>query len=395
MDAFDATVVNSLQGVKLRLDEAELAAVSAQLGRTAAHYDRTGAFPHENFQLLHHHGLIGLVAARELAGHPLTLPEAREVVAAVARGEPSTALVLIMTYLFVFQAARNPNWPAELRRHVLEDIGLNGALANALRVEPELGTPIRGGLPETTARRVPGGWRISGRKLYSTGIPALKWLGVWGRTDDATPLIGTFLVPASAEGVRIEETWDQVGMRATGSHDAILENVFIPAEYAVDIRTPKGWEAERPAELLAWMSVLIGTLYDSVARNARDWLVRFANERTPSNLGAPLATLPRFQETIGEIEALLFTNKALLDRSSKGDPATVPPLESNFVKHLVTNNAIKAAEKAVSLTGNPALSRHNPLERHYRDTLFGRVHSPQDDTILTAAGKAALASFTA
>jgi alkylation response protein AidB-like acyl-CoA dehydrogenase len=394
MDAFDATVANTLQGVKLRLDTATLAEISAQLGKTAAHYDRTGAFPHENFVLLHQHGLTGLIAARELAGDPLTLPEARQVIEAVARGEPSTALVLIMTYLFVFQAARNPNWPPALLRHVLEDIALNGALANALRVEPELGTPVRGGLPETTARRVPGGWRISGRKLYSTGIPALKWLGVWGRTDDSSPLIGTFLVPANAQGISIEETWDQLGMRATGSHDAILENVFIPAEYAVDIRTPKGWEAERPAELLTWMSVLIGTLYNSVARNARDWLVRFANERAPSNLGAPLATLPRFQEAIGEIEALLFTNKILLDRSTFGDPAQVPPLESNFVKHLVTNNAIKITEKAVSLTGNPALSRHNPLERHFRDTLFGRVHSPQGDTILTGAGKAALASYS-
>jgi len=393
MDAFDTAVANGLNGVKLSADAAELPGISAQLAETAAHYDRSGAFPHENFQLLHQHGLIGLVAAREMAGEPLTLPEARQVIEAVARGEPSTALVLIMTYLFVFQAARNPNWPPALLRHVLEDIAMNGALANALRVEPELGTPVRGGLPDTKARRVPGGWRISGRKLYATGIPALKWLGVWGRTDDETPLIGTFLVPASAQGIRIEETWDQLGMRATGSHDAILEDVFIPADYAVDIRTPKGWEAERTAELLAWMSVLIGTLYDAVAGNARDWLVRFANERVPSNLGAKLATLPRFQEAIGEIEALLFTNKVLLDRSSLGDPAKIPPLESNFVKYLVTNNAIKVTETAVSLTGNPALSRHNPLERHFRDTLFGRVHSPQDDTILTTAGKAAFASF--
>jgi alkylation response protein AidB-like acyl-CoA dehydrogenase len=393
MDAFDTAVANGLSGVKLSADAAELLGISAQLAKTAAHYDRSGAFPHENFALLHQHGLIGLLAARELSGEPLTLPEARQVIEAVARGEPSTALVLIMTYLFAFQAARNPNWPPALLRHVLEDIALNGALANALRVEPELGTPVRGGLPETTARRVPGGWRIYGRKLYSTGIPALKWLGVWGRTDDAAPLVGTFLVPANSQGIRIEETWDQLGMRATGSHDAILEDVFIPAEYAVDIRTPKGWEAERPAALLAWTSVLIGALYDAVARNARDWLLRFVNERTPSNLGAPLATLPRFQEAIGDIEALLFTNKVLLDRSSAGDASKIPPLESNFVKHLVTNNAIKITEKAVSLTGNPALSRHNPLERHFRDTLFGRVHSPQDDTILTGAGKAALASF--
>ena len=60
---------------------------------------------------------------------------------------------------------------------------------------------------------------------------------------------------------------------------------------------------------------------------------------------------------------------------------------------LGTNNAIKVAEKAISLTGNPALSRANPLQRHYRDTLCGRVHSPQEDTILTSAGRFAFASF--
>jgi len=391
MDGFDTAAGGGLAGVRLSADPATLTEISARLAETAAAYDRSGAFPHENFDLLHRHGITGLAAARELSGDPVTLAEARAVVAAVAAGEPSTALVLIMTYLFVIQAASSPNWPKPVRRRVLEDIAAHGALANSLRVEPELGTPIRGGMPATIARRVPGGWRISGKKLYSTGIPALKWLGVWARTDDAAPLLGTFLVPSSEPGIRIVESWDQLGMRATGSHDAVFEDVFIPAEYAVDVRAPALWEAERPAAFLAWSAVLIGALYDSVARNARDWLVRFAQERIPSNLGAPLSSLPRFQETIGEIEALLFTNRALLDRASLAEPAKTPPLESNFVKHLVTNNAIKAAEKAVALTGNPALSRHNPLERHYRDTLFGRVHSPQDDTILIAAGKAALA----
>jgi alkylation response protein AidB-like acyl-CoA dehydrogenase len=382
----------SLASVPRTIDPALLRGISETLAETAADYDRSGAFPVENFALLRRHGVVGLVAARELDGNPLSLDEARQVIAAVARGEPSTALVLIMTYLFVFQAARNPHWPAALRQQVFEDIALHGALANALRVEPALGTPVRGGLPETTARRVPGGWRISGRKLYSTGIPALNWLAVWGRTDDAEPLVGTFLVPAATQGIRIEETWDQLGLRASGSHDAILEDVFIPADHAVDIRTPKAWEAERAPELMAWMSVLIGALYDAVARNARDWLVNFALARTPSNLGAPLSSLPRFQEAIGEIDALLYANTALLDRSTFGQ-AAVSAIESNFVKHIVTNNAIKVTEKALSLTGNPALSRHNPLERHFRDSLAGRVHSPQDDTILAAAGKFALATF--
>ena len=48
------------------------------------------------------------------------------------------------------------------------------------------------------------------------------------------------------------------------------------------------------------------------------------------------------------------------------------------------------ARKALTLTGNHGLSRTNPLERHLRDVLCGRVHNPQDDTIKIAAGRLAL-----
>jgi alkylation response protein AidB-like acyl-CoA dehydrogenase len=44
----------------------------------------------------------------------------------------------------------------------------------------------------------------------------------------------------------------------------------------------------------------------------------------------------------------------------------------------------------MALTGNNGLSRKNPLERHYRDVLCSRVHTPQDDSIALAAGRAAL-----
>ena len=386
MDSFEKSATLPL------LHSAGLGKISRQLARTAAHYDRTGAFPHENIEILREAGIVGLPASRLLANAQLSLPEAQEIIAAVARGEPSTALVLIMTWLFVLQASENSRWTPELRKILLHDIALNGSLANALRVEPDLGTPVRGGLPKTTARRVPGGFCVSGHKLYSTGIPALKWLAVWGRTDDEEPLVGNFLVPAEAPGLRIVETWDQLGLRASGSHDVILEDVFIPEQHALDIRPLRDWGTARLPALNAWMSVLLSTLYDSVARNARDWLVQFALERSPANLGAPLATLPRFQEALGQIEALLHINKALIDRGKHSDIEAFSTQDGNFLKHIVTRNAIEVTQKALALTGNPGLSRANPLERHYRDALCGRVHSPQDDTILMSAGQAAFAA---
>jgi alkylation response protein AidB-like acyl-CoA dehydrogenase len=280
-----------------------------------------------------------------------------------------------------------------LRERVYREAVTKGALGNGLRVEPEQGTPLRGGLPATTARRVPEGWSISGHKLYSTGIKGLTWLGVWACTDEAEPRVGTFLVPAGARGIRIVESWDHLGMRATGSHDAIFEDVVVPGAYAVDIRLPAQWTNSVDPLGLAWNATLISAIYDAIARNARDWLVAFLVKRKPSNLGAALSTLPRMQEAVGLIEALLLANRKLLDDTAAAVDLGRPPsaVDAGIIKFLVTQNAIESVETALELTGNHGLSRNNPLERHYRDVICSRIHSPQNDTILTAAGKARFA----
>ena len=64
--------------------------------------------------------------------------------------------------------------------------------------------------------------------------------------------------------------------------------------------------------------------------------------------------------------------------------------ESNIVKLKVTNNAVAIVEDALLLTSNHGLSRTNPLERHHRDVLCGRVHTPQDDATRANAGRLAL-----
>lgn len=373
------------------LDE-QLRHLTATFARDAEALDRNGTFPVKNFAILHQLGLLALTVPTEFGGGGVSLSTAMRVVAAIARGEPSTALILAMQYLYLQRAGAEP-WPAHLRERVYRDAVAKGALGNGLRVEPEQGTPLRGGLPATTARRVPDGWSISGHKLYSTGVHGLTWLGVWARTDEAEPRVGTFLVPAAAPGIRIVESWDHLGMRATGSHEAIFENVLVPTDHAVDIRLPAQWTNSVDPLGFAWNVTLIGAIYDAIARNARDWLVEFLTTRKPSNLGAALSTLPRMQEAVGLIEALLLANRKLLDDTAAAVDRGRPPgaVDAGVIKFLVTQNAIKAVETALELTGNHGLSRNNPLERHYRDVMCSRIHSPQNDTILTAAGKARFA----
>jgi alkylation response protein AidB-like acyl-CoA dehydrogenase len=174
----------------------------------------------------------------------------------------------------------------------------------------------------------------------------------------------------------------------------ILEEVAIPSPYAVDLRTPKEWRTAPPTPLV-WSALMVAAIYLGIADAARDWLVEFLRARTPSNLGKPLAQLERMQRAVGEIEILLHASAALLGAAAikaDGAPVTLDPNAPAIVKHTVTENAIAAVQKAVALIGNPALSRSNPLERHLRNVLCGRVHSPQGDSVLQSAGLAALQS---
>lgn len=383
------------------LDDALLLRLSALFAETAADHDRSGAFPRENFAALRAHGLVSLVAPRTLGGGGASLETARRVLAAVAYGEPATALILTMTWLQHLAIGRTDSrWPQHLRERVLRDAERDGALINALRVEPALGSPARGGLPATTARIEGDRWKLDGHKLYTTGIEGLSWLSVWGRTDESVPRVGVFLVPRHAPGVRVIASWDHLGLRASGSHEVIFEDVAIPLDHAVDLRAPADWapdagsqtDIDAYATQQAWMVVLLGTLYDAVAHAARDWLVGFLNRRAPSGLGASLATLPRVQETVGEIESLLRTSRVLLAHATTEVDAGRAPsaMESGLLKYTVTTQSIRAVELALQLSGNHGLTRQNPLERHYRDVLCSRIHTPQNDAILVAAGKGAL-----
>ncbi len=372
--------------------DAVLPAITADFAATAGQFDRDAVFPAENIARLHREGLLALTAPRELGGGGADLPTALRVVRAVAKGEAATALALVMQYLFHRSlGAGRAGWTEALKRQVVGDALRDGALINALRVEPELGTPARGGLPATIARRTPDGWSLSGRKIYSTGSTALTWMVVWARTDDPEPKVGGFLVHRDAPGRRIEATWDHLGLRASASHDVIFENTPIPLENALDPQALGGSQQTDPG-FAAWSAVLTAGLYDAVAEAARDWFVGWAATRTPANLGAPLSSLPRYQEAVGRIDALLLSNRALLAQAARGE---VTPVEAGLVKHTVTETAIAAVDIAVALSGNPGLVRSSPLERHHRDVLCGRIHTPQADVALTGAGRVAFAAAAA
>lgn len=371
------------------LDKARALADQFALG--ASHHDQTGEFPFANFEQLFEAGLLRLTSSRDNGGFGGGLTEAQQIVAEIARGEPSTALVLAMHYSHHAAIARGGKWPKHLVDRVSTANLAGPALISSAQVEPRVGSPSHGSLPETVAHLDGDVWRISGHKNYATGIPGLKFLNVLAVTDEPIPRLASFLVPTDAKGIKIVETWNATGMRATSSHDVILEDVEVPLADITDA-SPASEGLKRDEAGAAWYFLLIASVYHGVARAAGNWIIDFAADYSPGSLGQPIATVPRIQDGLGEIEYRLAINERLLRTTAEDADARRPVgLQPAFAKHQVIENAVAVTTLALDLGGNPGLRRDHPLERHHRDALCGRAHAPQNNMIRVMAAKAALA----
>jgi alkylation response protein AidB-like acyl-CoA dehydrogenase len=369
--------------------ERALARLTATLAATAGHYDRTAEFPWEPIQAVHDAGILTLGVGPEYGGRATSATELARVLQALGRGDPSVALLAAMTMFQHVQQARLRKWPDALYRKVVEDSLKGPVLLNAVRAEPELGAPARGGLPATKIRRTSDGWVLNGRKAYGTGSEGLAHHMVWAATEDDNPLIGHAIVPGDAPGITVIRTWDHFGLRASSTHDIVYENVELPAENFPGVPVA---EASAEAAGFGAVGITVTALYVGVARAAQEFFLTFANERVPTALGRPIATTERIQTVAGEIEAqIVQAEEVLYGLAARIDAGDAEAQRRAVVaKLLITRSIITAVQTALAAIGNPGLTRHNPLERHYRDIQCSRVHPPQDDAALIIAGRRTL-----
>ncbi|WP_416876016.1 acyl-CoA dehydrogenase family protein [Kitasatospora sp. SC0581] len=363
------------------------------LAARAEEHDRDATFPYQGIEAVHEAGLLTLTVSERYGGPGGTLADTVRVLSRLGRGDASVAVVTAFTLLQHAEQARRADWPTAGYRRLLTESRRGPALVNTLRAEPGAGA---GELPGTVARRDGDGWLLTGRKTYCTGAEALAWMAVTARTDEEEPRIGTFLVRGESEGLEIDPTWDQLGLRASASHDVVLDGVRVPGDLALGLtngRRTVRQSADADAELSsAWHDLALSAVAIGVARAAEAWLIRFLNQRTPANLTEPLGTLPRYRTALGEIEAQLIGAEELVEglasRVDRGDQEAVA--RTGPAHLLATRAATAVVQQAVALTGNPGLSRRHPLERYLRDVLSSRVHLAPDETVLEAAGRAAL-----
>src|SRR5215207_1797822 len=282
---------------------AAIAAVNAE------RHDRDNTFPFDTYEALRESGYLALAVPEDFGGFGASPLELMLAQGRLGWGDVSVALRSTMHHLQTAGIDNNTQWPPELRARVLRDVVKHGALVNSIASEPEMGSPSRGGLYRTTATRDGDRWIIDGRKTFSTLSPALTW-GVVLLTvidGDREPARGTFLVKMDSPGVRIEETWDTMAMRSTGSHDVIFDRVIVPDGN----RLPQA--PGLPAGDLGPWNLIGSAVYLGIATAARDFAVDFAKDRRPTAQGGKsIAELQTVQHRVAQMDLLLLEASSVL-----------------------------------------------------------------------------------
>jgi alkylation response protein AidB-like acyl-CoA dehydrogenase len=373
--------------------------LAARFDARAAAYDRTGDFPHENYADLRAAGLPSLSVPTHFGGMGASLLDSIMVIEELARGDGSTALSFTMHVQTIGSAAEANAWPAPLFARLCRAAVEEGALVNSIASEPALGSPSRGGKPQTTAtpqRDAQGRithWRINGHKNFASMSPVLDYMIIPAALEDGSDEVARFLVPAGP-GLEIVETWDALGMRTTGSHDIYLHDVCVDDDAMLN-RGVEGPSGKGPKSVNAWFMGTVSAVYLGIAQAALDVAARYARERVPTALGKPIAEVESIQRRLGQAafaiaqaRLTLYQVADLWARYPEQRADTLGALVG-VAKVTVTNNAIEAVDHAMRVAGGASMGKALPLERYYRDVRAGLNHPINDDLLFVQLGKAA------
>ena len=378
--------------IPVRPDDDRFVGLAADVGAVAAEHaadhDRDATFVTEAYGAMRANSYLALAVPSELGGLGATMRQIAYAQAELARHDGATALAAAMhLYLTALQAFRYrkgaPDAEAVLRRVADEGIviatsGGSDWLWPTTVAEPD----------------GDGNLRVSGRKAFCSQSPeatAVATSAVLGQPGDDAEVVH-FSLPLAAEGVRIEETWDTLGMRGTASHDLVLDDVVIPLDKVAG-RRPYG---EFGVPLLAaalHFAPIGGATYFGIAAGARD--VAVAGATAGARGPRALADLPHVQRQVGLMDAELrsawWALMGAIDEMGE-DYGPSPALLSTVMlaKRQAVVAAIAVVDLAMDTLGGRSYFRTSPLERAYRDVRAGTFHPFPPEVTLTYAGRLAL-----
>ncbi|MFI8764295.1 acyl-CoA dehydrogenase family protein [Streptomyces sp. R-07] len=332
----------------------------AAAARHAEEAERTGRLHPETVEAMTAAGLPRHFVPRAWGGTAGGFAELLDTVAGVGTACASTAWCAVLLAAHGRLAAA---LPAEGQRDLWGDTP-DARVAAAI-------VPPAGRLA-----RAPGGWTLSGEWAFASGVEHADWilLASLDHSGDGAPAYRVLAVPR--ERVRIRETWDAVGLRATGSHSVAVDEVFVPEHrtflreaLVAGVAGPDAAPCHRvPYQLVAGLLFAAPAL--GAARGALEaWTVLVGLRRLPD--GRPLTDDPVVQQTLARCSAEIDAARLLLEAAAARADAPAPGPTAAALNQRDAAVAVDvltgAVERLMRTGGARGLIAGGGLERAWRD----------------------------
>jgi alkylation response protein AidB-like acyl-CoA dehydrogenase len=356
------------------------------LAAGAAARDRDASYPFEGIAALRRAGYFGAPVPEELGGlgvgsiHDAVIASGR-----LARGDASLAIGVNMHLVVVLNLARR--WRmARVEGNARREQAFGGSLraiaSGDVVIAAAMSEPGQDlTRPATSAVRTDAGWRIDGHKIFCTMSPAATVMltSVRFRGEDGGERYGYVEIPATAPGVTVNDDWDALGMRSSGSHSVTFDGVEMPAR-ALRGGFPAGelapyLERNLPSGLFhASASLGIAeAVFSHTARSERigdDARARMLVAESAIDLAAARAAIAR--------AAMLIDDHQAANPTGPGADDEIVALfaEGQAAKTFVNDAATRVVDRALALSGGAGYLNGSPLARAYRDVRAGAFMHP-------------------
>ncbi len=342
--------------------------------------DETDAFVAENYAALKDSGLVEAAVPVELGGGGATPAELADMLRTLAHYCSSTALAFAMHSHLVAV----PAWRWSHQKVAAVEPLLKRIAAEKIFLSTSGGSDWVAGAG--TAERVEGGYKITARKVFSSGAPASSIFMTTAMLEEPgqEPMVLHFGIPMTSPNLRIDPVWKTLGMRGTGSHDVVITGHVVP-EAAVALKRKAG-EWHPLFQIIGTMAIpLIYAVYLGVAESARDIALELVRKRRHDR---------HVLQLVGQMESELrgaqITHAYMIDVVGRNKPGAESINDVMMGRRLCAGHVIRTVELAMEAAGGAGFYRSRGLERRFRDVQGARYHPMQPGPQAEYAGAMAL-----
>ena len=342
------------------------------LKANVAEGERLRRLPQESLDALTGSGLLTMLTPASMGGLEVDPVSYASVIEEAVKYDPAAAWTLTNPLLWAFFCSRLPDQGAE------ELLGEDPRALFAASITP----PMK-------AEQVEGGYRISGDGRFASNCHHANWIAAVCLIDDGlASLSQPIWAYIAREDCEILDTWDVLGMRATGSNDIRVDGAFVPAHRAFPF-TPEieyGSRFQGPLYRFTFIGIVATALPPvmlGIARVAIDEAAKLAKDKTATGSSSVLWMSPAAQSHIGQAVAALRAARALMFQTlddvwqwvlSGRDVTTAQRADLLLAATNASESSVRVVERMHTMAGTTGIYSGNTIERCFRDIQVVRQH---------------------